>query len=426
VTPANVVAALNGPNTNSGAPVGQTYAEALALGGVDINDYISNGHNRKAPKDNIQPRLGFSYDLNGNEDHVVFGGAGRSYDRNLYDSIQIEQTRSTLPVSTVYFNTPDHPCPGSGTCVDWDPNFLNGVDNLRALINSTNGGSEVFLNNNNLKTPYSDQFSIGMRNKVGEWNTSAALARIVSKDAIVFTLGHRYPDGSFWMGGSQPWGQGLPGFGNMIISGNGIETRTTQLLLSADKPYTRDSGWGASFAYTYSDAKQNRAIDDAFAFDGATIGDYPFIRSDSVSKHRFVATGSVDAPLGLLLSGKLTLATPIPHNQFECYQSDTSFFPSGSRCSPVAAIPPGERFGVGGKIFGYRSVDLTATKNFDMSEGLILYVRFDFLNVFNFKNLDGYINQPYGAFRDANVIYDRNGNITGVPRTMKVTAGFRF
>ncbi len=65
--------------------------------------------------------------------------------------------------------------------------------------------------NNNLKVPYSDQFSIGMRNTVGDWNTSAAVARILSKDGFVFTLGNRYPNGAFWMNGGQPWGNGVPG-----------------------------------------------------------------------------------------------------------------------------------------------------------------------------------------------------------------------
>ena len=30
-------------------PAGQTYAQTLALGGVNINDYISTGNNRDAP-----------------------------------------------------------------------------------------------------------------------------------------------------------------------------------------------------------------------------------------------------------------------------------------------------------------------------------------------------------------------------------------
>ncbi len=48
-----------------------TYAQTLAAGGVNINDYISNGNNRSAYKNEWQPRLGFSYDLNGDEEHVI-------------------------------------------------------------------------------------------------------------------------------------------------------------------------------------------------------------------------------------------------------------------------------------------------------------------------------------------------------------------
>ena len=103
VTPANVVAALNAPNPDSSAPPGQTYAQALALGGVNVNDYISNGHNRSAPKNEWQPRLGFSYDLNGDEQHVIFGGAGRAYDRDLFDYLQLEQTKQALSEFTYYF-----------------------------------------------------------------------------------------------------------------------------------------------------------------------------------------------------------------------------------------------------------------------------------------------------------------------------------
>src|SRR5580692_1853539 len=54
VTPANVVAALTGPDPS--AP-GQTYAQSLANGGINVNNYISNGHNRSAPTNEIQPRL---------------------------------------------------------------------------------------------------------------------------------------------------------------------------------------------------------------------------------------------------------------------------------------------------------------------------------------------------------------------------------
>ena len=47
-TPADVIAGINSVDTSPGAQPGQTYAQSLALGGVDINQYISNGHNRSA------------------------------------------------------------------------------------------------------------------------------------------------------------------------------------------------------------------------------------------------------------------------------------------------------------------------------------------------------------------------------------------
>src|SRR5262249_40541961 len=59
VTPANIVAGLTGK--------------------IDPS-YFSNGSQRKAFKDEFQPRLGFTYDIKGDSRMVVFGGFGRYYD----------------------------------------------------------------------------------------------------------------------------------------------------------------------------------------------------------------------------------------------------------------------------------------------------------------------------------------------------------
>src|SRR6267154_4437230 len=96
VTPANVAAALNGQDPN--AP-GQTYAQSLAKGGVNVNDFISTGNNRSPDKGEFQPRLGFALDLNADQRHVIFGGYGRSYDRDLYDYLPLEVTQAALPES---------------------------------------------------------------------------------------------------------------------------------------------------------------------------------------------------------------------------------------------------------------------------------------------------------------------------------------
>jgi hypothetical protein len=359
----------------------------------------------------------------------------------LYDYLQVEQTKSTLPQFTFYFPNDLHPCPSGSQCVAFNPAFLTGLQNLQALTAASNAGSEVDMINNNLKAPYSDQFSLGIRNKLSDWNTDATVSRIVSKDGLVFTLGNRYPSGAFWVNGGQPWGNGVPGFGNLIIGNSGIETRSTSLLLSADKPYTHASHWGATLAYTYTKATQNRDVGEHYAFDGEWISQYPFIDSNQVPRHRFVATGSVDGPWGLIFSSKLTLESPIPHNDIACGLLPTgTFYPTGANCIAIAGTPSGSysgsdphavtarTFGFGGKVFGYRDIDFQVTKNFDLTRGMSAYVRFDVLNAFNYKNYSDYFTS-YGSNGVSNAhpaAYNGIGNIMGTPREFKITAGFRF
>ncbi len=424
VTPQNVIDGFNAQDPR--APAGQTYAQTLALGGVDVNDYISTGNNREAFKDAWQPRLGFSYDINADQKHVIHGGAGRSYDRNLYDYLQLEVTKSALPQLTINFADPaTGTCyRGAASCFEWDPVYLQGIENLQALVAANNEGVEVDLMKNDLKTPYSDQFSLGMSNQFGKWLTDATVTRILSYDGFAFLLGNRYPNGNFYddpqlcgatePGRSQPWGCPIPGFGSLILGDNGIETRSTQLLLSAQKPYTRDSGWGVSLAYTFTDAEQNRDINEHYSLDYPTMSYYPVLASNSVPRHRFVATGSLDGFWGITFGGKLTLASPTPVYgtiPLDPVPTDTNLASS----EPRSAKPDGT--------FGYKSLDLQATKEFEL-DGISLYGRIDVLNVFNWKNYVDVITTNNNGTLTAD--YNADGNITGVPRMFKVEVGMRF
>jgi len=406
VTPPEVVAALTGPGTNPA--ITPTYAEQLALGGVDLADYVSTGNERKGDKNNWAPRLGFSYDLNGDEQHVIFGGAGRSYDRNLYDYMGLEQVKSALSAYTIRFSDATGCTPAPGTCVAWDPRFLNGTDELATLVNANVRNGEIDLLNNDLVTPYSDQFSLGMRNKVGEWNTSATIAYIHSKEGFVFTLGNRYPNGDFWQGGSQPWGHTPPGFGALIIGNNGIETKTKQLLLSADKPYTKESGWGASMAYTYSDAEGNRGGDEHYAFDAAFIEEYDYIDLKAVSKHRLVMTGIYDLPWNITASAKLTLATPPPLNEIV----------SGGSYGAPAVLPRAVAVDAPGT-FGTKQLDLSLSKDLLVTENVTVQVRGDLINATDADNFSQYNVTSWGGGGTYNpqVEYARFGSQYSPPRT---------
>jgi outer membrane receptor protein involved in Fe transport len=435
-----ILNALNSPYP-AGGPVaptpGETYMQALQKGGLNLNDYIGNGHNRSL-NGHFQPRLGFSYDLGGDEEHVIFGGAGRAYDRNLFDVLSLENSKNAISVPTVNFknaagiNGCSLTSPDAPNCVAWDPKYLNAA-NLQTL---GAGVGEVDMINNNLKTPYSDQFSIGMRNKVGDWNTSVTLARINSYNGIVGELGNRYADGTWYNNGSQWSSSGVPGIGGLILWDNGKKTINNQLLVSVDKPYTKDSGWSAGIAYTYTDAKYNRLYTDQYAFDYPYISDYPMVTSNGAPKHRLVMTGSYDAPWDITLAGKLVLETRTPYNQINgcdgsapCGGVATSNGYGGHNFSDTAIPKGGDSFLFGGPIFGYREIDLQASKNFDLTRGMVFQIRFDILNAFNYKNYDpqnGGVIWNYLSNQATSPHYVSGAPILGVPRTFKFSMDFKF
>ena len=436
VTPANVVAALNGPFP--GVPAPATYASILALGGpgypgIDINQYISTGSNRKAPTNEFQPRLGFSYDINEDRHYVVFGGYGRSYDRNLYSTLSLETTKIALNSNPqVYFPSPETSdafgaCATAADinpvnhCYAWNPAYLTAAG--LAGFQTASSSHEVDMINNNIKTPYSDQFSVGFRTRMGDWNTAATLSDIKSYDTIMGHLGNRYSNGQYFQNGA-PWGaQGVPGVGTLILWDNGGNDKDLQLGLSAVKPYTRESKWSMTIAYTYSDAYQNNLSGDTSSYQAnynQYLFDYPFanllpyLPSAAVPKHRLVVTYSHDLPWDLVVAGKLTLETPIPIN--------------GAAGCPMVCTPYGgttlEESGIPRDKIGYKDVDLQVTKNINLPREITGYFRLDMLNAFNFWNFDS----QAATWNESSTppVYNRSGPIIGVPLTLKLSAGFKW
>jgi hypothetical protein len=218
----------------------------------------------------------------------------------------------------------------------------------------------------------------------------------------------------------------VPGYLNTVVGTNGIESQNTQLLVSFDKPYTKASGWSMSVAYTHTDAKHNRKKDDPFAFDKATIDEYPFIWVDGVPKHRLVVAGSVDGPWGLTFGGKVVLETPRPVNEVGCWGARPE---DGSHCQPWGAEPPGNgSFLVGGDIWGYRTVDLQVTKEFSFGDTVKMTARVNALNIFNYKNYSQFTTNSPGAdgVFDPTFVYNKTGEMYYQPRTLSFELGLKF
>ncbi len=391
VTPADRVAALlglepvdaNGKSTRNnvqGIPVtpGQTYAQSLAKGGINIGDYIANGAGRKSFTGAIQPRVGFSYDLLGDKRTVVFAGLGRAYDRTIADYAIAEMT------------------------------------------NNAAAGGDVYLIRNGYKMPYTDQFSLGLRQAVSIWNTEIGYTHSNARNQFNWSEGNRDPLGG--VNGRPPSDAlfgGPAGFGNLVLGDFNGNAVTQTAYLKADKPYTDASGWGLGITYTYSDAKttNNNLTNDPYNWTaGRSVS--TLIQSADVERHRVVASGVTDSllPWGLLLSGKATLGSGLPFRITNCANGfDT--------CKVVAG--EGQRF---------RQFDVGIAKAFGLGMGK-LTLRADVINLFNTVNYTGGYDGWAGAPTKTPVNYLGGDNahlgvpdgfITGAARQVKLSVRYIF
>jgi outer membrane receptor protein involved in Fe transport len=366
-----------------------------AAGGLNPDDYISTGHNRKHFYKAFQPRLGVSYDLHGDRDLVFTLGAGRYYDRSLFIDSAIETIKDYYEsVATIRTCAVAPADPNCVAVLPTDPNAL------RAL-GATQGG-EVHLLNNNTKVPYSDEFNAGIRKRFGKINTSITFSYIRSHNIFQELVGNRLPDGKYSDASPQifvfngiPYSRGifygagainlapLPGHGSIFIGNSDGKASYAALYLTADKPYTPESHYGFSAALTISRARSNdtrntNQIGDPFNFDAPTIGEQGWGPVVGMERWRFVGTGTVGLPWDVRLSTVVTLSSGSSYGGVLCNVPTTT----GTDCFTT-------NFGIyRPNGIGYKNVDLNASKSFKMpwSRGQELTVYFQALNVFDFVN----------------------------------------
>ena len=384
----------------------------------DISDFISTGSERSTFTGAFQPRIGFSYEIDPEHQFVVFGGFGRSYDRNQFDFLQQEVSRGGFTTRTFRFQVPGdtrNNCNPSPTCVPWNPIYLTeaGRNQLLASIGPA-AGEELRFINNDLKVPYSDQYSLGLRRQFGLVNGEIGYTHVESRDGFAYLLGNRRPDGSFFAAtGNQnsPFGFAPPGRGSIIIGTNGLETNADSVYAKLVKRYSKSSPWNLTATYTYTDATENRAFGEYFSFDFPTLEDYTVKTSSGLRKHRLVMAGSVDLPTNTVISGKFQIASPRYLNNFvRTIGGDEPLV-----IDTIKTAGNGDRW-------GFRQLDLAITQNIELgflTDRSRIYVRADIINALNDRNYNSFL----GTTGERNL---RSFSTDGPPRTLKVSAGFEF
>lgn len=376
VTPAAIVTALqNYPN--------------LAAAGINYKDYVSTGSNRKPEYAAFQPRFGFSYDVKGDRDLVIFGGAGRYFDRNLFIEGVLESQTNASNIAQVYFSTPTKACPPNvANCLAWNSTYLNPGTLRAAVVASNPAAGSVWLLNNNTPLPFSDQFDLGIRKRFGKIQTTITLSHVRSHNIFQYVRGNRMPDGSYTSAGLgfiednfPPAGQ-LPGYsGKLDLGASAGKAYLTALYIQVEKPFTDNTKWGFTTSFTLQRARTNDAAPDFNAdefFNGGSQTAYGNGFVAGIPDWSLISTANYRAPYGITLSGTLSLSSG---PRFGSVLFGTA--PAGACCyanfSGVYSPKP---------FIGYKNLDLRVAKTFKMpfAHGHELTLDFQAFNVFNWLN----------------------------------------
>lgn len=383
---ATTIAAMNGPDF------------------FDVQNYLTDGSQREIFLGEIQPRLGLSYDIFGDQRLVVFGGAGRYYDRTLFNTGLDERYRLQYGVRKYQFSKDGAPRNGQNTIL-WDDAYLS-REGLQGLIDSgVAPNPEIFLLENDTKPLHTDQYSFGVRHVIHDVNLSATFSHIRGENGVGFYPANRSTSGDRDF-------VPVPGnFGNVLISADDIQSRFTGIYVTAERAYRDDSPWGASATYTLGWSKI-RGQD--FNFDFPTIKDTPLTSSDSDERHHLVLSGIVGLPQGFKASTLIVLGTGLPYNIADAsagFGANFKFRRNGGRDDAFLE---------------YSQVDLRLTKDFTIYGNHRATLTAEVFNLFNAYNYGGYEGFLPPSAEPPNMNFGKPTKIIGPTRSFQFGLAYGF
>ena len=396
VTPANAAALLRAlPQTDY----------------FDADDYITDGNDRPV-YNMIQPRIGFSYDFFDNQSTVLFGGFGRYFDRNVFNNTLDERFRLQYTIGRFEFSEDGSPRNGIPT-VAWDPAYLTREGLIALQATAITGLPELFAVKNNAKPPRTDQFSLGVRQRLGRsWTASVTGSYIRGKNGYTHLFATRQNGGT-----GNCCDVALAnsfGYANVLIGSDSLDTRYKALYVTLDKPYTVASGWGLNVAYTLQKAEQNG--NDLFSLDRVTPDDYGFRNKAGIERHTLVIGGLVDLPWGLKASTLTKLGSGQAYQTF----FTTDFAVQNNVIG--AAFPDKNCLG----LFARCEVDVTLEKEFGLFGSHRATLALDVFNLFNNKNYTSFNSFVCCGAPPENFNFGKPNALLTLPRRLQLRAAYRF
>jgi hypothetical protein len=370
-----------------------------------VDNYLTDGTQRPIYLGEIQPRLGASYDVFGDQTTVAFAGAGRYFDRTLFNTGVDERYRLQYNVRTFQFSPDGLPRGGQPTIM-WDPSFLS-RQGLQGLIDrGTAPAPDIFLLENDSRPLHTDQISAGVRQQLGPVNATVTFSHIRGENGLGFYPANRDATGNRDF---------LPvpgGYGNVLISADDIQSRFTGFYVTAEKPYTEASQWGVSATYTLGWSKIRG---DDFNFDFPTIKATPLTSANSDERHHLVMSGILGLPSRFKLSSVIQLGSGLPFNVAD---ASAGFGPTEFKFRRNGGRAP--------DLIQFSQVDVRIAKELEVTSGHRAAIFLEVFNLFNSYNFGGYNGDIPPADADKNLNYGKPSVLIGPTRSAQVGLTYGF
>jgi hypothetical protein len=303
---------------------------------------------------------------------------------NLQD-IYEEQHKSTWKYYDICFSDPSSGAPPScPNPVPWSPSYLSRQGLLDLINSGILQGPEVWLLNNSTKPPRTDQWNVGLHQRLGPYLFGVSYNNVRGYNGLIW-FPAATPDATPDKGDRFGHLIQAPGFGTILYSSDSRRTWYDAIFVTAERPFTSESNWGASITYTYANARQtgneNKLEGTAFGFDFFHPEFLRKVRGDNDERHHVVASAIYGLPWDVRFSTLLTLGSGVPYTIFDYSQNSASIRWNGGN-------PPRKR-----NIFGlwaYESLDLRLAKDFEVTHGVRAGIQLEVFNVTNFNNPCGF------------------------------------
>jgi carboxypeptidase family protein/TonB-dependent receptor-like protein len=406
------------------------------------NVYFSDPHDYPIDMNNIQPRLGFTYDISGNGRSIVRGGAGRFYDTTYFELISAVVTSGVYSRSfTQNFpaNAAD-PGPSNGQ-LPTNEFLVNGPVVNRALLDAmfppgteTKNTGTVTLDNPDRKVPYLDQFTVGYQRQL--WTNAAVSADYIhdrGRDQLMnidLNPGLRVD--------TTRTGRVVrvdPNYVTSVLQRNNVgETTYDGIQLQFDKRYSQ--GYSARVSYTAGYIRGNTSAVGTPSSSFQLLGDMRLDLNegpgDNDRRHLLTVSGTVLVPKlhGVTASGVMRYMSGLP---FTILDTNTDPDRNGILFDP---LPAGDYTGTGSDAFSthndggrngargpdFFQLDTRVGYKFRLGSDRTLDV---FAEVFNLTNHTNFAT-PSGDRRGTDFLVLTAVRTGAIPRTAQFGARYGF